>query len=130
MLPLFFGAWAGLTDSARLAFICFWQTAAARLQIERISFRLYLRGLLPARRSRSPMAIRLMQRTLPVLSSLVHQEAAGAPRTCPARVSVAASAMLSDVAKSNVPMLGYAVPCAVSTTLLTIGGMVIIFLVG
>lgn len=45
-----------------------------------------------------------------------------------ARASVAAPAMVGDVAKSNVPMLGYAVPCAVSTTLLTIGGMVIVLL--
>jgi putative transport protein len=45
-----------------------------------------------------------------------------------ARASVAAPAMVGEVAKSNVPMLGYAVPCAVSTTLLTIGGMVIVLL--
>jgi putative transport protein len=45
-----------------------------------------------------------------------------------ARASVAAPAMVGEVAKSNVPMLGYAVPCAVSTTILTIGGMVIVFL--
>lgn len=45
-----------------------------------------------------------------------------------ARASVAAPTMVGDVAKSNVPMLGYAVPCAVSTTLLTIGGMVIVLL--
>jgi putative transport protein len=45
-----------------------------------------------------------------------------------ARASVAAPAMVGDIAKSKVPMLGYAVPCAVSTTLLTIGGMVIVLL--
>ncbi|WP_445010287.1 aspartate-alanine antiporter [Vreelandella stevensii] len=45
-----------------------------------------------------------------------------------ARTSTASVAMLADVAKSNVPMLGYTVPYAVSNTLLTLWGMVIVML--
>jgi putative transport protein len=37
--------------------------------------------------------------------------------------------MVADVAKSNVPMLGYTVPYAVSNTLLTIWGMVVVLLI-
>ena len=37
---------------------------------------------------------------------------------------------LGGVAKSNVPMLGYTVPYAVSNTLLTLWGMVIVLLTG
>ena len=43
-----------------------------------------------------------------------------------ARTSTASVAMVADVAKSNVPMLGYTVPYAVSNTLLTLWGMVIV----
>ena len=43
--------------------------------------------------------------------------------------SVAAPAMLADAAKSEVPMVGYAVPYAVSCTLLTLSGMFIVLLV-
>ena len=45
-----------------------------------------------------------------------------------ARTSTASVAMVADVAKSNVPMLGYTVPYAVSNTLLTLWGMVIVLL--
>lgn len=45
-----------------------------------------------------------------------------------ARTSTASVAMVGDAAESNVPMLGYTVPYAVSNTLLTIWGMVIILL--
>jgi len=45
-----------------------------------------------------------------------------------ARTSTAAAAMVSEVAKSNVPMLGYTVPYAISNTLLTLWGMVIVIL--
>jgi len=45
-----------------------------------------------------------------------------------ARTSTASVAMVGDVAKSDVPMLGYTVPYAVSNTLLTIWGMVIVLL--
>lgn len=47
-----------------------------------------------------------------------------------ARTSTASVAMLAEAAKSNVPMLGYTVPYAVSNTLLTLWGMVIILLIG
>lgn len=47
-----------------------------------------------------------------------------------ARTSTASVAMVGDVAKSSVPMLGYTVPYAVSNTLLTLWGMVIILLIG
>ena len=47
-----------------------------------------------------------------------------------ARTSTASVAMVADVAKSNVPMLGYTVPYAVSNTLLTLWGMVIVLMVG
>lgn len=46
-----------------------------------------------------------------------------------ARTSTASVAMVGDVAKSNIPMLGYTVPYAVSNTLLTLWGMVIVLLV-
>jgi putative transport protein len=42
--------------------------------------------------------------------------------------STAATRMIAEVAKSNVPMLGYTVPYAVGNTLLTLGGLVIVFL--
>lgn len=45
-----------------------------------------------------------------------------------ARTSTASSAMVSEVAKSNVPMLGYTVPYAVSNTLLTLWGLAIVLL--
>jgi len=45
-----------------------------------------------------------------------------------ARTSTASVAMVSDVAKSNIPMLGYTVPYAVSNTLLTLWGMVIVMI--
>ena len=45
-----------------------------------------------------------------------------------ARTSTASAAMVSEAAKSNVPMLGYTVPYAVSNTLLTIWGMVMVML--
>ena len=47
-----------------------------------------------------------------------------------ARTSTASVAMVADVAKSNVPMLGYTVPYAVSNTLLTLWGMVIVLMLG
>ncbi|MGB5776021.1 MAG: aspartate-alanine antiporter [Sedimenticolaceae bacterium] len=45
-----------------------------------------------------------------------------------ARTSTASVAMVGDVAKSNVPMLGYTVPYAVSNTLLTLWGLVIVLM--
>jgi putative transport protein len=45
-----------------------------------------------------------------------------------ARTSTASVAMVGDVAKSNIPMLGYTVPYAVSNTLLTLIGMVIVLM--
>jgi len=45
-----------------------------------------------------------------------------------ARTSTASVAMVSDVAKSNIPMLGYTVPYAVSNTLLTLFGMVMVLM--
>ncbi len=45
-----------------------------------------------------------------------------------ARTSTAFVAMVEDVAKSNVPMLGYTVPFAVGTMLNTLWGMVIVLL--
>jgi putative transport protein len=45
-----------------------------------------------------------------------------------ARTSTASVAMVSEVAKSDVPMLGYTVPYAVSNTLLTLWGLVIVLL--
>jgi putative transport protein len=47
-----------------------------------------------------------------------------------ARTSTAFVAMVEDMAKSNVPMLGYTVPFAVGTTLNTLWGMVIVLLIG
>jgi putative transport protein len=46
-----------------------------------------------------------------------------------ARTSTASVAMVGDVAQSNVPMLGYTVPYAVSNTLLTLWGMVIVLMI-
>jgi putative transport protein len=45
-----------------------------------------------------------------------------------ARTSTASVAMVGDVAKSNIPMLGYTVPYAVSNTLLTLIGMIIVLI--
>ena len=45
-----------------------------------------------------------------------------------ARTSTASVAMVADVAKSDIPMLGYTVPYAVSNTLLTLWGLVIILM--
>lgn len=45
-----------------------------------------------------------------------------------ARTSTASVAMVADVAKSNVPMLGYTVPYAVSNTLLTLWGLVVVLM--
>ena len=45
-----------------------------------------------------------------------------------ARTSTASVAMVADAAQSNVPMLGYTVPYAVSNTLLTLWGMVMVLL--
>jgi putative transport protein len=44
------------------------------------------------------------------------------------RTSTASVAMVGDVAKSNIPMLGYTVPYAVSNTLLTLWGLVIVLI--
>jgi len=44
------------------------------------------------------------------------------------RTSTASAAMVGDVAKSSVPMLGYTVPYAVSNTLLTLWGLVIVLI--
>ncbi|MBK5926806.1 aspartate-alanine antiporter [Rhodobaculum claviforme] len=46
-----------------------------------------------------------------------------------ARTSTASGAMVSEVAKSNVPMLGYTVPYAVSNTLLTLWGLAVVLLI-
>jgi len=45
-----------------------------------------------------------------------------------ARTSTASVAMVGEVAKSDVPMLGYTVPYAVSNTLLTLWGLVIVLM--
>lgn len=45
-----------------------------------------------------------------------------------ARTSTASVAMVAEAAKSNVPMLGYTVPYAISNTLLTLWGMVMVLL--
>lgn len=45
-----------------------------------------------------------------------------------ARTSTASAAMVGDAAKSNIPALGYTVPYAVSNTLLTLWGLVIVLL--
>ncbi len=45
-----------------------------------------------------------------------------------ARTSTASAAMVGEVAKSDVPLLGYTVPYAVSNTLLTMWGLVIVLL--
>jgi putative transport protein len=44
------------------------------------------------------------------------------------RTSTASVAMVGDVAQSNIPMLGYTVPYAVSNTLLTLNGMFIVLI--
>lgn len=46
-----------------------------------------------------------------------------------ARTSTASVAMVGEVARSDVPMLGYTVPYAVSNTLLTLWGLVIVLLI-
>jgi putative transport protein len=46
-----------------------------------------------------------------------------------ARTSTASVGMVGDEAKSNVPMLGYTVPYAVSNTLLTLWGLVVVNMV-
>jgi len=45
-----------------------------------------------------------------------------------ARTSTASVAMVGEIAQSNVPMLGYTVPYAVSNTLLTLWGLVMVLL--
>jgi putative transport protein len=45
-----------------------------------------------------------------------------------ARTSTASVAMVGEVAKSDIPMLGYTVPYAVSNTLLTMWGLVIVLM--
>jgi putative transport protein len=45
-----------------------------------------------------------------------------------ARTSTASAGMVADAAQSSVPMLGYTVPYAVSNTLLTLWGMVVVLL--
>jgi uncharacterized transporter YbjL len=47
---------------------------------------------------------------------------------CGARTTTASLGMVNDCAKSKVPALGYPVPYAVSSTTLTIGGMVLVML--
>lgn len=47
---------------------------------------------------------------------------------CGARTNTASVGMVSEVARSNVPMLGYTVPYAVNNTLNTLAGMAIVFL--
>ena len=47
-----------------------------------------------------------------------------------ARTSTASVAMVGDVAKSNIPMLGYTVPYAVANTTLTLWGLAIVLMVG
>ena len=46
-----------------------------------------------------------------------------------ARTSTASVAMVGDVAKSNIPMLGYTVPYAVANTTLTLWGLAIVLMV-
>lgn len=46
-----------------------------------------------------------------------------------ARTSTASAGMVADAAQSSVPMLGYTVPYAVSNTLLTLWGMVVVLLI-
>jgi putative transport protein len=46
-----------------------------------------------------------------------------------ARTSTASAGMVADAAQSSVPMLGYTVPYAVSNTLLTLWGMVVVMLI-
>nr|WP_279077841.1 aspartate-alanine antiporter [Hafnia alvei] len=45
-----------------------------------------------------------------------------------ARTSTASVAMVADIANSNVPMLGYTIPYAVSNTFLTLWGLVIVLI--
>ncbi|MBR0775949.1 aspartate-alanine antiporter [Bradyrhizobium diazoefficiens] len=49
---------------------------------------------------------------------------------CGARTSTASLGMVCDSARSRIPALGYAVPYAVSSTTLTIGGMLLVMLWG
>ncbi len=46
-----------------------------------------------------------------------------------ARTSTASVAMVGEVAQSNVPMLGYTVPYAISNTLLTLWGLAIVLMI-
>ena len=46
-----------------------------------------------------------------------------------ARTSTASVAMVGEVAKSDIPLLGYTVPYAVSNTLLTLWGLVIVLMI-
>jgi putative transport protein len=46
-----------------------------------------------------------------------------------ARTSTASVAMVGEVARSDVPMLGYTVPYAVSNTLLTLWGLIIVLMI-
>jgi putative transport protein len=47
-----------------------------------------------------------------------------------ARTTTASLGMVNDIAKSNIPGLGYTVTYAVGNTLLTIWGMVLILMMG
>jgi putative transport protein len=49
-------------------------------------------------------------------------------RSAGARTTTAALGMINDTAKSQIPGLGYSVTYAVSNTLLTIWGMVLVML--
>jgi len=49
---------------------------------------------------------------------------------CGARTTTSSLGMVSDRARSRIPALGYPVPYAVATTSLTIGGMVLVMLLG
>jgi putative transport protein len=45
---------------------------------------------------------------------------------CGARTTTASLGMVNDIAKSQIPGLGYTVTYAVGSTLLTLGGMVVV----
>lgn len=47
-----------------------------------------------------------------------------------ANLSTPALGMIADQARSQVPALGYTVPYAISNTLLTIGGIIMVLLLG
>jgi putative transport protein len=47
---------------------------------------------------------------------------------CGARTTTSSLGMVNDRARSKIPALGYAVPYAVSTTSLAIGGMALVML--